>query len=445
MRRGLMVLATLQTWAERRPYAARALVFVVAALSIALRTGDVVSPAAKPVPQDARLALIVLASLGGTGGAPRLGGDVRVMPGYALVLATLASVDPATHDSLVCTTSATRCSKVQLHWLYVLQAILALATLYLFYAASLILSGSRDVAFLTALLLLLGSPFGEPAGYPYPYVYPAFLLAAFAALGSAAARRHSLALFAASGAVLGLAGLFTVILVPALAVAAIAVLAVPAASGPRRTARAAAVAAGGVSVAAAAYALLHGIYDPAWALRSLTYDLSLRAGYDIVTPGLAAFGTLLQLPLVGAAAEALAPTSWAKPFGPYVDGSYLMRGHTQVYPAVLAAGQTAGGELFHLFNRIGAEVTGYLLATPVVLVRGLLAKADVVAVLGLLNWRTMFAYHGAVGDGRLLLLVLSPFLTLLVAGTLFTTNMLFAPVAIGFVHAYAIAYVSGRL
>ncbi|MCB1506792.1 MAG: hypothetical protein KDJ47_17635 [Hyphomicrobiaceae bacterium] len=450
--RFVSLLVRLQEWIERNPRLALRLLFLIAASAILLRTYSVASPKAVPESDDARLAIRILDKAGLHAINPAqlpLSKKPSVMPGFAVVLAGIASVDSATRDTLSCAMGRGPCHNIDLRWLYLLQGGLAVATLWLFFKAAHVMSGSRDVAVLAALLLLLSAPFGGAAGYARPFIYPVFLLAGYAALAAASVRRQSLPLYASSGAVLALTAMFHAWMLLALPLAASVTLLAPAPRQPfiTRAMRFASFLAGGIAVLVAAYALLvgTGLYDIEWALRSITYDLSLRAGYDAITPMLAAFGTLVEFPLVGGLAETLAPQSWTHPFGPYLPGTFLMGGHTDVFGAALRASSSGAEELLYVARRVGSEVDGYLLATPVTLLRGLIAKADVIAIIGLFNWRRMFAHHAAVNDSYVLWLVAAPFLTLLVAGTLLTTNMFFTPVALAYVHVYAIASVSGRL
>lgn len=208
VQRVISKLGALQVWIDRHPGLARRLLFAVAAAAIILRIITVISPAEMPPQEDARAALGMLHKVGVPADAappPVLNERSHVLPGFPLVLAAVAGLDPTTRDAVRCAAGAGPCVGTKPFGLYVLQALLALTTLWLFFAAALSLSGSRDVAMLTAALLVMAIPLGEPAGFPKAYVYPTLFLAAYAALAAGTRGRLSPLRHAASGATLAIA------------------------------------------------------------------------------------------------------------------------------------------------------------------------------------------------------------------------------------------------
>lgn len=374
----------------------------------------------------------------------------RAAPGYALVLAVAAMFDHGVHSALECRLHKTSCGEASIASLLVAQFVVVMLSLMLAMATAWRLSGSWSVAFLTGVLVFVGSPAGEPASYPLPYVWPPFLLYLSAFLLVVAFDRRSFAVAVLAGAALAAVALFLPLMVVAAPLTALALTALHAARHRvlEGALHGAMVLAGAGLVVGGVWLLLvvPGHYAPSAAVRGIAYDLALRAGFQSMDLATAFAGIALPLPIVGGLFEAIVPADLTHPFGPFVAGTYLTAGDAVVYRAAITASPFASEQLGWIWsNRIVAEPVGYLLSTPAVLMRGVLGNADLVGLIGLLHIPTMIAWHRVDARLGLLGVVAVPFVVLLILGTLLTASLPFASMSLGFLLAYAIAYVAGRL
>lgn len=370
-------------------------------------------------------------------------------PGYALVLFAVAWLDDAFAAALVCRAGAGDCKAASIRPLQLVQLAVAVAGLALAMAAAAGLSGSSSVALLTGLLLFVASPIGEAAAFAAPFVWVPALLALYALLAVAARRRRSLLLVLAAGGVLGAAALFAPVLAAAPVVTGVALAFAARSDGASLSAaslQGLAPAAGAAGVLALALSALldSGLYDIDAALRALAYDFELRAAFNQMSPAMAMTGTLLPLPVIGGLVQMISPDALTDPFGPFVAGTFVTEG-AAAWRAFPYLAEDPRAALSLACHRLAADPAGYLMSMPAVAMRGLLGGADLIGLIGLLHMKTLVAWHRA--DRRLLLLVAVavPCLLLFLANTALTANLPMTNMPLAFLHAYAIAYVAGRL
>lgn len=373
----------------------------------------------------------------------------RSAPGYALVLAVAARLDASFAAVLVCRARGADCGAASIRPLQLVQLAVAVVGLGVAMSAASLLSGAPSVALLTGLLLFAASPIGEAASYAAPYVWVPALLALFTLLAVAAHLQRSIWLTFVAGAALGILALFVPATLPAPLATSVALALAARRNGAKvggALLRGLVLIAGTASVLALALMLLVGadVYEIDAALRALAYDLELRAAFSKMSAAMALTGALLPLPVVGGLVDLLAPAAWTNPFGPFVPGTFVSDGDA-AWRASSQRALAAPGLLSGLSDRLAADAAGYLLSMPAVAMRGLLGSADLIGLVGLLHMKTALAWHRA--DGRLLLLVAValPYVVLLLANTAFTANLPMTNMPLAFLHAYAIAYVAGRL
>lgn len=461
--RALAAVARVKQALARRPRLALALLFAVIAVCVGVRMWPAFAKQQLPDREHAAIALRMLdATFGQTaaiapGAAARATASRRgnpskekAAPGYALVLFAVAILDPATARAIECRALATPCEGASLRAVLALQLVVVLGGLALIMAAALRLSGSTGVALLTLLVAFAGSPLGEPASYPLAYVWPPALMYLFAYVLASAYVRRRAGLSVLAGMSLGAVALF----LPAMLIAA-PVTALVLALGLAHDGRPAGAAIGHAAmllagaalvVAAAAFGLLDtGIYDASAGMRSIAYDLALRSGFQSMDAGSAIAGVLLPIPVIGGIVDVVVP--WlARPFAGFVPGTYVTAGESEVYRKALASSPQASAQLSWIWTeRVLADLGGYLLSMPSLLMRGIFGNADLVGLIGLLHMRSLIAWHRVDRRLGLLAAIAAPFVLLLLLDTLLTASLPFASVPLVFLHAYAIAYIAGHL
>ncbi len=384
-------------------------------------------------------------------GKPPIGrsSEMAVTPGYALILFGMALVDRNVDAAIACKVSGKRCADgASFASVATLQLVCALLGLVFLFGVALRLSGSWEVAVLTLILAYIASRVGDFAGLIRPFVWPPLLTyAALYLLLEAHARRN--AVFAlGSGVVIAAAGLispFMLILAP-VAAGFLAII------GRHNHARfsgllSALALLAGASTAAVLLAFAHThSYDVAAFARQITSFLSERVAYQAM--GLEAWfaSLLLPLPLIGGTLAILFSDETTRLFlGLHGPGTFALQGVATIYPQAAASSVSPLAQYAWVVNTyIAPNISAYLLVTPSLFMRGILAGANLIGLLGLFHLKTMFSYSRI--DGRMgpLLLVCVPIAVLFALNLLLSANHFFQNPGLVFLYSYAIAYVAGR-
>lgn len=131
-------------------------------------------------------------------------------PGYPLLIAAIGGVHSGVRDGIAC--YAERGAVCQMAFPFrpvlALQLIAALTSLWLTYRIAIELSGSREIAFLTVLLVVLGGRFWELAGQLQGYVFVGVALFSSLYCLIRAHGRRSMVWSGLAGLMLGLGALF---------------------------------------------------------------------------------------------------------------------------------------------------------------------------------------------------------------------------------------------
>lgn len=379
-------------------------------------------------------------------GRPVAAGMLHGAPGYALVLAIAGSADRQLRTYIACAARAdTACDKRSVRTLIGLQIIAAILGIVLLGYAAWALSGSRDVAVLTALLAALGSPLGEPAGYLHHFVFPPLLLYLYMFAVIRGARCNSRAWDTAAGAALAATSLFIPIMAIVVPLSAVLLVLVRASgcSFSFALARAAAVLTGAALVAVAAAQAVPGFLDAEIFFKWVGFDLSRRLAFGEIAMHHAVVGFLIKIPFLDALTEALAPDTWLKGYHAFV-GDVASRS-AAVRRAAQIASATSAGQAAYFVTQIWSNAFGFLLATPALVMSGLVAKAGIIGLAGIFFWGRMFAYHRATEGAALLVHAFFPIGALLFAITMLSTAHSYMQVPLIAIHAYAIAVTSGRI
>lgn len=433
-------LARAQQWLERRP-------LITLALVIALMTAIIAAELVKRYdanrsPQGWALAQRLLSQ----DPAGRPAAQERQSPGYSVIIALAASVDPSLKTEITCG-RGTGCVATSPKSLLMLQFLIVLVGLLAAGGAAYVISGNQSVGFLTLLLTFAGSSHGEPMSYFADYVWVTSLIYIQALVTVLTWRWSSLAMSVLSGGLLGVLVLLKPLLIVAVPVFAVLLASALSRSWGRAWLVGAAVLIGASSALGLAYARLvvPGHYELSIALREVMFDISLRAGFQSVSLPQAVTGALLPVPLIGGLVSLLAPTQWVQPFGPFVAGTFATYGSTTIYPAVVGFGSDVIVQFRKLLDLMTSQPGGYLLSVPFLAMRSLFGKTDLVGLVGVFHLYRAVAYWRV--DQRLLLVAaaLVPSIVLLLASASVTATLPFTNSHMAFVFAFAISYVRGRL
>lgn len=371
------------------------------------------------------------------------------MPGYAMMLAGIAAVDPALRQGLACRLERpSECGKDRFQSVFLVQYVAALATLLLCYLIARRLSASAAIAGLTVALTFLVTRPGDLAGFVTPNSVHHLLFIAFVFLLLVAWQGGSLAALLAAGAVLGLTAAIEphALLLALIVAAALLVLSL------RQSGLAGGVVAGGgVVLGAAATA---GIV--LWLAISLGYDdravwrhigqrLAERVAYNDLGFWRALLAILVPVPLLGDLLQGLFMTAAeVRAHAMYQPGSLVFDAATRVLPeALMQAGGPAPAVQAIWEARVTGEPGAWLGGLPAVLSRGLWGAASLVGLFGLFHlWRCR-AYMRVDGRAADFAIVMAAVFGLLIINALLTANFPILNPALPLVYSYAIAYVAG--
>ncbi len=378
---------------------------------------------------------------------PRAGPHYR-MPGFALMLAVVATVDPNVQQGLACNTAdRTHCRAALFASILVLQIVAAVASFAMLLLIARRLSGSWEVALITATLTFIATRPGDLAGLVRPMIWYHFLLTLSLFLAVMAQRRSVIFSFG-SGLALGTSALFE----PA------TVLLIPVAAGlfllgePGKTIRIPIQVGCAVSFTCGAIIGLAGFF----AAVNLSYDIDASIGHAILhLAERAAFNTMdattwaqslvVPIPLIGDWFQGFSG-SLATKFGVPRPGSIAFNGLTKIYPeSFINGGSASGAALWLVREKILGDIIAYAASTPSIICRGLWAGGGVVALFGIFHVRRMLAYARADHSITDHLTVLIPVAILFIANVLLTSNTYWMNPLLPFVYSYAIAYVASGI
>ena len=386
-----------------------------------------------------------------TAGRPPPGrsGEMAVAPGYALILFGMALVDRHVEAGLACMVSRQRCdAQASFSSIAMLQLVCALAGLALLFGAAFRLSGSWEIAVLTLIVAYIGSRVGDFAGLIRPLLWPPLLTYASLYLLCEAFARQNVVFALGAGIAIGFGGLISPFMLVLAPVAAVLLALLPQHNPSWQAGVASALAlivGAATALVLLAFAHAHS-YDVAAFVRLMTSFLSERVAYQEM--GLTAWfaSLLLPLPLVGGLMEIPFSDETVRLFvGLHGPGSYPLLGLTEIYPKTLAHAASPFGQYAWLINTyIAPNIAAYLLVTPSLFMRGVLAGSDLIGLLGLFHLRTLFTYSRI--DNRLAMLVLIslPIAVLFILNLFLSANHFFQNPGLIFLYSYAIAYVAGR-
>lgn len=388
-----------------------------------------------------------------TGTASSAQGRFSVMPGYPLLLRGLAAVDPSLVTAFSCTeANAQACPKASFRTLFLLQALLSVASFTLAAAVVLALTGSPVIAGLTVALYFLAVRSGEYAGIVRPHVVFQFLVMLFTLLAVHAAQlrdgwRRALATSLAAGLAAAAAAAFEPYAIAMVPAAALAIALTPSKAGQKdhwRALVATSLLVGAVTGVVAIAELAIGLgYDPDNAVRHVAVNLTQRLTTNHLDTLSWLVALILPVPVIGPAIEhGLVPVDMARRMGLHVPQSAIYVSHVD-FDRLVAESRSATSALLALMHQgMIAQTFRYIAGLVPTLGRGFWAAADLVALLGVLHLGRMMAYARVDGTRRQLRAVAWPAMALLVANALLTFNFALYNPIIPFMFAFAIAYVA---
>jgi hypothetical protein len=410
--------------------ASPATVLIWCALAVAIAYGAWPKAYRKSVNVDwDSLAVAGIMSQAGSGVS--LPGNVTAMPGYAVFLAGLATVDArtarATREALICVGEGHACTQAPILPIVVLiQYGLALACLVLVALLTAKIAGSYSNVLLAAALFFATTYQGSWAGSLQPAMLfqTIVLLAAFLVLVTL--ERGRLASAAGSG-VAAVAATFVepsaFVLVPMIPV----VFALRFFNRHRRkgvTALFAVLAAIGTTIGLSAGAQTLG-YQADWIVSHIGADFVQRGGYNDLDIRSWPLGLVYFTPLIGdLLASTVVPSQVAQQLGDFVWGSILYDPRITFLARVQ---QQDAGPIYELSQLVETRVyrqgSSFVAACAPVLLRGFWSTTGLFGLLGAMQLRRMWSY--ARVDNRLpeLGALVALAASMLFASTLMTANL----------------------
>jgi hypothetical protein len=381
----------------------------------------------------------------------RQSGAHERMPGYGLMLAGLAAIDPNLQRGLACRPDQVpACGKARYVSVFVVQFTFALVTLALGFLIARRLSGSVGVAGLATALTFLATRPGDLAGFVTPNGLYQLLIVANLYLALLAWQGRSVVAAVVAGSTIGMAALIEPV---ALLLAPVSGLAFLALGLRQRTLGFASAAGGGLVISALATAVVvlqfsvaRG-YDTTAIWRHLGQRLAERVAYN----DLGFVGTLsailVPIPLLGDSLQSVfLSAAEVRKHAMYQPGSLMFDAATRLWPEMLArVGSTATALQLLWEQRVVAELGQYLGGLLPVLSRGLWGGAGVIGLIGIFHaWRS-FTYARVDQRAADLAIVGVPTVALLFFNTLASANFPTLNPALPLLYAFAIAYVAGGL
>lgn len=378
---------------------------------------------------------------------PRAASHYR-MPGFALVLAVIATVDPNVRDGLACNiTDRTYCRTELFASILVLQIVAAVASFAMLLLIAQRLSASWDVALIATVLTFIATRPGDFAGLVRPMVWYHFLLTLCLFL-AVMAQRRSIAYSFGSGLALGISVLFeptTALLIPI--AAALFLL-----KGLERTtiSRIQLLCAGaflcGTATGLAGFVAAANLaYDIQAVLGHVVLHMAERVAFNAMDVTTWVQSLVVPIPLVGDWFQAFSGPVAVK-FGVARPGAIAFDGLTKIYPESFVKGGSASGAAQWLVQeKIVGDAVSYVASIPSIVCRGIWAGGGVVALFGIFHVRRMLAYARA--DHRMTdhLTLLVPIAALFVLNILLTSNTYWMNPLVPFVYSYAIAHVASGI
>lgn len=438
-------------------------VMVLAALIVALHLGfALVRPPRVPAGEAVALQILrVASSLIETGhfADPRAGNGQAaleaarvVAPGYPHVIAWLSRLDGAIATGAACYGYQGIECQLPMPFMTLIGLQSLVACLCLLFAGLLaqLLSGSRDIAVLTTMLVLAGGRITEFSRFLSGQVFVWLLILATLYCAVLSLKRATAWPALLAGASLGLLALFEPVQAGLLAAATGAsLLAIPRDTGaglPRRALRAAACL--GVMGLVVLPWLRHSwavFGDCSIAPGHVARQISQRLAYNAMGWREWLAGLVLWFPVLGdIVAPKLFDAAILGKLALYQPGSYLSEGdHTQFQQAHALAGSyhRLGGELSKRALLEHSVATG---VTSIVLFwRGLWGGNSLVSVAGAWFLESVMRITAIAGERGQFLAVLVPAVCLAGGLSLLSPNLYWTNIAMLFVFSYAIARVSG--
>lgn len=309
-------------------------------------------------------------------------------PGYGLVLASLAIVDPGTRAMIRCRAHNQGCGHASARATVLLQAFCCLAILALSFGLVFILTERWEAAILGMLVMFFGVRHGDMAALAVPIVFQTLsvVLTLFLCVLAVARRSCGIAVLA------GMAQAATIGFLPHLAVlvpvacGAIGLCLWRAGSGPKAVLAAFGFAAGCGAIALAAH-LVHGSIVSVEALaRAMVFQFSQRLAYQAADFEVVLAGLLVPTPILGDAFAMLFSDAAFHKLGPYYPGTLAMAGVREVYPLALRAADGALGQFWWLASTYSlGDPLGFLKASLILAVRTIWMDGDLVAVFGIVT------------------------------------------------------------
>lgn len=363
--------------------------------------------------------------------------DVKISaPGYPLLVAAVARVDPAVQAAVTCHGIKRPCGpEASFATLIAIQYAVALIALVAIFVLAYRLSGNWEIAVLALVLTFAGSRLGNHTVSVSPTIWLTAFSYVCLAFAVEAHVRKSIASAFCAGVFAGLLAVFYPLATFfGLALAAALALSLLRTNITRGLSAGAAVLLGALIVGVAVYLALPS-YGAAAAGRAVLLQLSERVGHQPADLSSWLASLVLPVPFFGGWLEFLFADDPAR----YVARSYELMEAAQ---DTLGSVPTQYEWLFR--TQVLGELKSYAAATPVLLNRGLWGGADLVALVGIFHIRRLIHYASADDRLRGVLVVLAPAAALLCVNTLLSANQGWSNPAIPFVWAFAIAYVVGR-
>lgn len=365
-------------------------------------------------------------------------------PGYPLILAAMAYLDPGVAEGLSCAGRPPKGCETGFPFLSVviIQSLAAVLALVLVYRLALRLSASREIALITLLLAFIWGRFSDFSGNLFAHTWYQLGVVATLYLLIPAGRRLTVGRTLGAGTVAGVTGLIEPTFLVIVPVAALLLAFSHGAAGLRSA---------GVLIAACALTIVAVLgaaeamgYDPQGIARHMAWGLAERVAFNRLEGASWWAAILLPIPVFGPLFSLFFSTEIVDSFGYYRPGTYVFDGTTRILPEALAQSGDAWQQFFWLIRtHVVNDLAAYLSSSGALVMRGVWAGGTLIALVGIFQVSAMLRWARIDGQYEMALRVVVLTAALLVAGTLLTSNPMYLNPMLVFLYAYAIAYVAG--